>query len=142
MTRIALPLLFYDMAKVHLEYARDMQDLIAEEGEARPLKAKAVDRAVTCYASVSAAVPAYFGALITEEVARGKGRPSAEGTLSDTPTRQYANTTDTNANFGKDLAMGDVDQDGLADLLIGAWAWDGPRGGPSGGAFRLSLIHI
>lgn len=78
MTRITLPLLFYDMAKVHLEYARDLQDLIAEEGEARPLKAKAVDRAVTCYASVSAAVLAYFDALITEEVARGKGLPIDE----------------------------------------------------------------
>lgn len=73
MTRITLPMLFYDISKVHLEYARDLQDFIAEEGEAKPLKAKAVDRSVTCYASVSAAVLAYFDALITEEVARGKG---------------------------------------------------------------------
>ncbi len=78
MARITLPLMFYDMAKVHLEFARDLQDLIAEEGEARPLRAKAVDRSVTCYASVSAAVLAYFDALITEEVARGKGLPIEE----------------------------------------------------------------
>jgi DNA-binding transcriptional MerR regulator len=78
MTRITLPLLFYDMSKVHLEFARDLQDLIAEEGDAKPLKAKSVDRSVTCYAAVSAAVLAYFDALITEEVARGKGMPLEE----------------------------------------------------------------
>jgi len=73
MTRITLPLIYYDMAKVQLEFARDLQDLIVEEGEAKPLKAKAVGRAVTSYASVSTAVLAYFDALITEEVAKGKG---------------------------------------------------------------------
>jgi pSer/pThr/pTyr-binding forkhead associated (FHA) protein len=73
MTRITLPLIYYDMAKVQLEFARDIQDFIAEEGEAKPLKAKAVERAVTSYASVSTAVLAYFDALITEEVAKGKG---------------------------------------------------------------------
>ena len=78
MNRITLPLIYYDMSKVHLEFARDLQDLIAEEGDAKPLKAKSVDRSVTCYASVSAAVLAYFDALITEEVARGKGLPLEE----------------------------------------------------------------
>jgi pSer/pThr/pTyr-binding forkhead associated (FHA) protein len=78
MNRITLPLLFYDMSKVYLEFARDLQDLIAEEGDAKPLKARSVDRAVTGYASVSAAVLAYFDALITEEVARGKGLPIDE----------------------------------------------------------------
>ncbi len=73
LTRITLPLLYYDMAKVQLEFARDMQDLSLEEGEAKPLTAKAVERAVSCYASVSTAVLAYFDALITEEVAKGKG---------------------------------------------------------------------
>ena len=73
MTRITLPLLYYDLAKVQLEFARDMQDFIAEEGDAKPLKARAVDRAVTSYASVATAVLAYFDALITEEVAKGKG---------------------------------------------------------------------
>lgn len=64
-----------------------------------------------------------------------EGLPSVDGTLSDRPVRQYANVTDTNASFGRDLALGDVDGDGAADLLVGAWAWDGPRGGSSGGAF-------
>lgn len=73
LTRITLPFLYYDLAKVQLEFARDMQDLGTEEGEAKPLSAKAVDRAVSCYASVSTAVLAYFDALITEEVAKGKG---------------------------------------------------------------------
>jgi hypothetical protein len=73
MTRITLPLLYYDLSKVQLEFARDMQDFIAEEGDSKPLRAKAVDRSVTSYASVSTAVLAYFDALITEEVAKGKG---------------------------------------------------------------------
>jgi hypothetical protein len=73
MNRITLPLLYYDLAKVKLEYAKDLQDLIAEEGEAKALKGKAVDRAVLGYASVSTAVLAYFDALITEEVAKGRG---------------------------------------------------------------------
>jgi pSer/pThr/pTyr-binding forkhead associated (FHA) protein len=73
MTRITLPLHYYDLAKVQLEFAREMQDFIAEEGDSKPLKAKSVDRAVTSYASVSTAVLAYFDALITEEVAKGKG---------------------------------------------------------------------
>jgi uncharacterized protein len=73
MTRITLPLLYYDLSKVQLEFARDMQDFIGEEGDSKPLKAKSVDRAVTSYASVSTAVLAYFDALITEEVAKGKG---------------------------------------------------------------------
>lgn len=78
MNRITLPLVFFDLAKVQLEFARDLQDLIAEEGEAKPLKSKTVDRSVTAYASVSAAVLAYFDALITEEVARGRGLPLEE----------------------------------------------------------------
>jgi pSer/pThr/pTyr-binding forkhead associated (FHA) protein len=73
MTRITLPLHYYDLSKVQLEFAREMQDFIAEEGESKPLKAKTVDRVVTSYASVSTAVLAYFDALITEEVAKGKG---------------------------------------------------------------------
>jgi hypothetical protein len=64
-----------------------------------------------------------------------EGLPSSQGTLSERPVRQYANLTDTNANFGRDLAAGDVDGDGVDDLLVGAWGWDGPRGGSAGGAF-------
>lgn len=73
MTRITLPMRFYEMSRIYLEYAKDLQDLIAEEGDAKPLVGASVNRAVTCYASGSAAVLAYFDALITEEVAKGKG---------------------------------------------------------------------
>jgi|APCry1669188910_1035180.scaffolds.fasta_scaffold03625_2 uncharacterized protein len=73
MTRITLPLIYYDLSKVQLEFARDMQDFIVEEGDTKPLSTKAVSRAVTSYASLATAVLAYFDALITEEVAKGKG---------------------------------------------------------------------
>ncbi len=73
MTRITLPMRFFEMSRIYLEYAKDLQDLIAEEGDAKPLSGVSVNRAVTCYASGSAAVLAYFDALITDEVAKGKG---------------------------------------------------------------------
>ncbi len=73
MTRITLPLIYYDLSKVQLEFTRDMQDFIAEEGEAKSLSTRSVSRAVTSYASLATAVLAYFDALITEEVAKGKG---------------------------------------------------------------------
>ena len=73
MERVALPTLFYDVSRVFLEFAKDLQDLIAEEGDAKPLSSAAVDRTVAGYASASTAVLAYFDALITQEVAKGKG---------------------------------------------------------------------
>lgn len=73
MTRITLPMRFSEMSRIYLEYAKDLQDLIAEEGDGKPLSSVSLNRAVTCYASGSAAVLAYFDALITEDVAKGKG---------------------------------------------------------------------
>jgi pSer/pThr/pTyr-binding forkhead associated (FHA) protein len=87
MTRITLPMRFYDMSRIYLEFAKDLQDLIAEEGEAKPLGARSVDRAVTCYASGSAAVLAYFDALITEEAAKVKGL-SVEEAQAQIATRE------------------------------------------------------
>ncbi len=73
MTRITLPMRFYEMSKVYLEFAKDLQDLMTEEGDTKPLSARFVDRSSTCYASGAAAVLAYFDALITEEAAKVKG---------------------------------------------------------------------
>jgi hypothetical protein len=73
MERVALPTLFYDVSRVYLEFAKDLQDLITEEGNAKPIPSLAVDRTVAGYASAATAVLAYFDALITQEVAKGKG---------------------------------------------------------------------
>ncbi|HET9959631.1 MAG TPA: FHA domain-containing protein [Polyangiaceae bacterium] len=64
-----LPILYYDIARVYLDYAKDVQGLIADEGERKPLAPQAVDRLVAGYASASAAVLAYFNALIVDEIA-------------------------------------------------------------------------
>ncbi len=87
MTRITLPMRFYSMSRIYLEFAKDLQDLISEEGDTKPLGARSVDRAVTCYSSGSAAVLAYFDALITEEVAKVKGL-SLEEAQAQVATRE------------------------------------------------------
>lgn len=65
-------MLYYEIARVYLDFAKDLQDLIVDEGTAAPMDSASVDRTVKGYASASAAVLAYFDALITDEVAREK----------------------------------------------------------------------
>lgn len=72
-----ITMLYYDIAHVYLEYAKDTQDLIVDEGAAAPIEGAAIDRMVKGYASASAAVLAYFDAIITEAVAK-ENRLSAE----------------------------------------------------------------
>ncbi|HET9931357.1 MAG TPA: FHA domain-containing protein [Polyangiaceae bacterium] len=67
--RTTMPILYYDIARVYLEYAKDVQGLIADEGDRKPLTPQSVDRLVAGYASASGAVLAYFDALIVEEIA-------------------------------------------------------------------------
>lgn len=64
-----LPILYYDIARVYLDYAKDVQGLISDEGEQKPLTPQSVDRLVAGYASASGAVLAYFNALIVEQIA-------------------------------------------------------------------------
>nr|MBP9114358.1 FHA domain-containing protein [Polyangiaceae bacterium] len=73
MDRINLPTVFYDVARVYLDYSKDLQDLIADEGTALPMDAPTVDRTVGGYASASTAVLEYFDALIVEAIAKEKG---------------------------------------------------------------------
>lgn len=77
-TRIVLPTIYYDLAKIQLDVVKDTQDLIADEGTTKPLDATALDRTVAGYASASSAVYAYFDALITDEVAKARGIPTEE----------------------------------------------------------------
>ncbi len=69
-TKAMVTMLYYDIARVYLDYAKDVQDLITDEGAAPPIDGAAVDRTVKGYASASAAVLAYFDAIITEEIAK------------------------------------------------------------------------
>ncbi|MBI4913026.1 MAG: FHA domain-containing protein [Acidobacteria bacterium] len=71
--RATMPTLFLDASRVFMDYAKDLQDLITDEGGTKALSDQTVDRTVAGYASASAAVLAYFDALITQEVAKGKG---------------------------------------------------------------------
>lgn len=70
MLKVMIPTLYYDTARVYLDYAKDTQDLIVDEGSAKPIPGADIDRAVAGYASASAAVLAYFDALIVDEVAK------------------------------------------------------------------------
>jgi uncharacterized protein len=78
MTRVSLPTMYYDAARVFLDYAKDTQNLIADEGSAQPMASQVVDRTASGYASASAAVLAYFDALIIEELAKEKGASADE----------------------------------------------------------------
>jgi hypothetical protein len=88
LVRIILPTLYYDLARVFLDYARDMQSLITDEGGAQPLPTPALDRTVAGYASASSAVYAYFDALIVEEVAKAN-RLSADEARAMFAEREY-----------------------------------------------------
>ena len=78
MTRVSLPTIYYDAARVFLDYAKDTQNLIADEGSNPPMSSSSINRSASGYASASAAVLAYFDALIVEELAKEKGASADE----------------------------------------------------------------
>lgn len=90
-TKAMVTMLYYDIARVYLDYAKDVQDLIVDEGTAPPLDGAAVDRTVKGYASASAAVLAYFDALITEEIAKEKklSADEAQGLIAEKEPDYY-----------------------------------------------------
>lgn len=67
LTDLLIPLLYYDIARVSLEYAKDIQVLIVEEGTERPMDGATLERTVAGYASASAAVFAYLDALVADQ---------------------------------------------------------------------------
>ncbi len=73
--RVTLPTMYYDAARVFLDFAKDTQNLIADEGSSPPMSQELMGRTAGGYASASAAVLAYFDALIVEEIARRRARP-------------------------------------------------------------------
>lgn len=78
LTKITAPTIYYDVSRVYLDYAKDLQDLIVDEGTAPPMDATSIDRRVKGYASASAAVLAYFDALITDQVAQANNLSADE----------------------------------------------------------------
>lgn len=67
LTNLLIPLLYYDIAKIALQYAKDIQVLVVEEGTARPMDGATLERTVAGYASASAAVFAYLDALVADQ---------------------------------------------------------------------------
>jgi len=67
LTSLLVPLLYYDVARTALDFAKDMQGLIGEEGTARPMDGATLERTVAGYASASAAVFAYLDALVADQ---------------------------------------------------------------------------
>jgi hypothetical protein len=72
-TNLLIPLLYYDTAKTALDYAKDVQTLIVEEGTARPMDGATLERTVAGYASASAAVFAYLDALVADQFVSDAG---------------------------------------------------------------------
>lgn len=54
------------------------------------------------------------------------------GMLTDLPTRIYANETDSYAELGREIALADLDDDGLDDVFAAAAYMDGDAGGSVG----------
>lgn len=76
--RVTLPTMYYDAARVFLDFAKDTQNLIADEGSSQPMSQELLGKTASGYASASAAVLAYFDALIVEEIAKEKGAAADE----------------------------------------------------------------
>lgn len=70
MVRMARATYHYERADVWLDVVKDTQDLIADEGQAKPLDAAALNRTVAGYASASSAVFPCFEALVVNEYAK------------------------------------------------------------------------
>jgi uncharacterized protein len=73
MQRLLIPISYYDAARIYLDYVKDAQDLIGEEGTKAPLASAVVERTMAGYASASGAVLEYFDAIIVDEVAKSEG---------------------------------------------------------------------
>jgi uncharacterized protein len=71
--RLVIPISYYDAARIYLDYVKDAQDLIGEEGTKAPLASDVVERTMAGYASASGAVLEYFDAIIVDEVAKSEG---------------------------------------------------------------------
>lgn len=72
------PIIYYHGAEVMLNYARDFQDLAAEEGQASTVSLAKLGREAGAYGSAAGASLSYFDALVTEEAAKENGVTKAQ----------------------------------------------------------------
>ena len=82
---MVMPPTYYDAALIYLDYAKDEQELISDEGSAAPMSDEAVEKLATAYASASGAVLAYLESLITAQASNGKSMSKAQvqGAIAD-----------------------------------------------------------
>jgi uncharacterized protein len=91
MLKTVTPIIYYDASRIYLDYVKDAQDLIGEEGTAAPLAAAVVERTMLGYASASAAVLEYFDAIILEDIMKetGKSKEEAQSLLANKESDYY-----------------------------------------------------
>lgn len=75
---LLLPIVYYHSAKVLLDFSRDYQDLLGEEGQTSSANLALLGREAGGYGSAAGAALAYFDALITEQLQEAKGMTKAE----------------------------------------------------------------
>jgi hypothetical protein len=69
------PTLFYELADEYFNYAKDVRDLVVDEGESPPLAPEVIDRVVAGYAAAASAVLACFDALVIADHAASQKIP-------------------------------------------------------------------
>jgi hypothetical protein len=75
---LMMPIAYYHSAKVMLDFSRDAQDLLGEEGQSSGANLALLGREAGGYGSAAGAVLAYFDALITDQLQEAKGMTKAE----------------------------------------------------------------
>lgn len=75
---LMMPIAYYHCAKVMLDFSRDYQDLLGEEGQSSSANLALLGREAGGYGSAAGAALAYFDALITDQIQEAKGMTKAE----------------------------------------------------------------
>ncbi len=78
MQNLLLPIVNYHSAKVLLEFSRDYQDLLGEEGQSSNANLGELGREAGGYGSAAGAALAYFDALVTEQIESAQGVTKAQ----------------------------------------------------------------
>jgi predicted S18 family serine protease len=88
LTDLSIPTALCRVARVYLDYARDMISLVQDEGQGAVLDPERTRKLAAAYGSASGAVLAYFDALITEDIAKEQGA-SAEAVRRNVENKEF-----------------------------------------------------